>query len=299
MGKGELARVGAVLAALYLRGGPTRGPLRRARWGLVRDVLCREWPPLPRVAEVLREAGLWDEAAVAELPGIVAWGLSQVERHTALTAVDPTYPTRWLHMLGASAPPCLWATGPVPAGPFCTVVGSRRLHYSDRLFARELGAAVVSLGHNLATGGAAGADAAATCGALEAAGQGRVVHIVPTGLDRAAGPVGPTRLSASAPDADFTTGQAMERNTLLYAASAVTVVVRPRFRVGGSWHGAVAALRQRTSRVAVVGPPTDEAVSALRALGADVLEDPGRLSELIRAAEQDHSGLRLPLDQTG
>ena len=76
----------------------------------------------------------------------------------------------------------------------------------------------------------------------------------------------------------------MERNTLIYASSPLTVVVRPRFRAGGTWAGAVEAIRRRSSKTAVWGPEGDEAVEALIRLGAARMTDPLALSELFRAA---------------
>lgn len=92
----------------------------------------------------------------------------------------------------------------------------------------------------------------------------------------------------------------MERNALIYAFGRRAVVVRPRLRKGGTWHGAVDALRRRLASVFVYGD--DDAGRALVNLGArpfgriDELE--GLLSEPVVAAQPSLFGalpVREPL----
>lgn len=85
----------------------------------------------------------------------------------------------------------------------------------------------------------------------------------------------------------------MERNTLIYAASRITIVGQVRFREGGTWHGATAAMRRNltTALVRKPGPYEDESVirgaKALVALGAIFLEDPGQLEDHVLAPSVD------------
>ena len=51
-------------------------------------------------------------------------------------------------------------------------------------------------------------------------------------------------ISVCSPDEPFSTARAMERNQLIYAFGDLTVVHSARFKTGGSWHGAIKALRQ-------------------------------------------------------
>ena len=60
----------------------------------------------------------------------------------------------------------------------------------------------------------------------------------------------------------------MERNALIYAYGTHTVVIRPRYRVGGTWHGATDALRRDLGVVGVLGRRADAASEALTAIGA-------------------------------
>ena len=64
----------------------------------------------------------------------------------------------------------------------------------------------------------------------------------------------------------------MERNALIYAFGRRALVVRPRWRQGGTWHGAVDALRRRLGALGVYGD--DRAASALEGLGARLLTCP-------------------------
>jgi hypothetical protein len=51
-------------------------------------------------------------------------------------------------------------------------------------------------------------------------------------------------ISVCSPNEPFSTARAMERNQLIYAFGDLTVVHSARFKSGGSWHGAIKALRQ-------------------------------------------------------
>ena len=51
-------------------------------------------------------------------------------------------------------------------------------------------------------------------------------------------------ISVCSPNEPFSTARAMERNQLIYALGDLTVVHSARFKTGGSWHGAIKALRQ-------------------------------------------------------
>jgi len=51
-------------------------------------------------------------------------------------------------------------------------------------------------------------------------------------------------ISVCSPNEPFSTARAMERNQLIYALGDLNVVHSARFKTGGSWHGAIKALRQ-------------------------------------------------------
>ncbi|MCW5937074.1 MAG: DNA-processing protein DprA [Fimbriimonadaceae bacterium] len=268
---GERLGAEAVLAALYLRGAPHSQPRARRRWPLVRAVLLGAPGPLGSVGASLRGAGLFEEAWCLAQSGALGWGVAQVESRRCLTAASLAFPSRWESVLGDAAPPCFWVRGAWPAAPSVSVAGSRTPSPRLRALCRGLGAALLAEGRALVSGGAAGVDSLVAGATLLAGGEGRVVEILPCGLDSAPGREGACQVSLCAPGAGFSTGQAMERNLLLYAASSVSLVLGPRFRAGGSWAGATECLRRRASRLAVgagAGADGRRAAQALVALGA-------------------------------
>jgi predicted Rossmann fold nucleotide-binding protein DprA/Smf involved in DNA uptake len=84
----------------------------------------------------------------------------------------------------------------------------------------------------------------------------------------------------------------MERNTLLYAFSEITVLAHARFKEGGSWHGAVNALRRRLTHLLV---PNDGQLAhrALIALGAHPIPAAESIGASLESIKQ-MSGLNAP-----
>lgn len=288
----------AVLVALYLRGlpGVSGGPVRE--WPMVLDALRRggiEEPPASRpdaYAELLASSGLWQAAASLRVGYRWQAAVDLLAQGKAFSADDARYPARWRSRAGAS-PPALWRRPGRydPEVPLATVVGSRRLDRAAQAFARRSGEVIADSGLALLSGGAVGADRLAMRGALDHGGRG--VELLACGFHHA------PRSSAEqwslvAPGEEFSTALAMERNLLLYSGSARSLVVHARFRAGGSWHGAVAALRGRVSSVLVREAPPGEpdadfvaAQRALVALGARPLAHPDEfLSAELRDPQQ-------------
>lgn len=293
MERGERLVAASVLAGLYLRGAPFPRPLVRKRWGLVFDALCSDAPALGSVAECLRDRGLFDEALAVSAEGRLEWGLRQVEGATVLTAACPNYPFRWINVLGQAAPPAVWIAGAPPAGASVSVVGRRQLSDVESTFAVSVGSWIVESGYCLMSGGAIGADTMAASGALQAGGDGRVVVILPCGLQQANLDDQVTYLSATEPNAPFSTAAAMERNALIYASSSVTMVVKTGYKVGGTWLGATDALRRRLSRIAVRLWARDQGAEALCRLGAVPVSSKQELLFILARAEEDWSHSRL------
>ena len=221
-----------------------------------------------------------------------------------LTAEDPIYPRRWLYGLGLAAPPCLHICGVLTPGPFLGAVGCRVLSAKDERVAHDLGVDIVRSGYSLVSGGAPGADSMAAVGALHSLGvsvprmlhpatkmpssvippqvaaasaspSSVIVRILPRGLIPADAGFGGGRgvsLSLLPPGARFSRYAALERNALIYSMAEATVIVRSRFRSGGTWAGATEALRRRLGRVFIQEDQSDPAHCALRSLGASVYD---------------------------
>jgi predicted Rossmann fold nucleotide-binding protein DprA/Smf involved in DNA uptake len=146
-----------------------------------------------------------------------------------------------------------------------SVVGSRSPGTVSARFAAGLSGALARAGCALVSGGAPGIDRISAAAYVRAGG-GDLTEFWPCGLllpwsevfvraDDWFGPKAERKrriraLSAAAPHEPFSAGRAMERNGFIYATGAATVVIQARLRGGGTWHGAVSALR-RGERVMV------------------------------------------------
>ena len=142
------------------------------------------------------------------------------------------------------------------------------------------------MGCQVVSGGAVGCDTAALDAASGAS--GATISILPYGLGQFRGesPPGRVLLSLSEWEEPFSRKRAMERNLLIYAASPITIVGAARFREGGTWHGAMEAIRRRITRLAVRRTDEDDDESSRRAaralvgLGAQYLDKPSSLHRL-------------------
>lgn len=255
-----------VLSALFLRGSPYGEALSWAGWHKPMRILERHPGSFEKYIAELRREGMWQEAARLDRPGLCSWAERIVASKRVLTAIDDRYPQRWLKVLGGKAPPAIWVGGDFPQGEFVGIAGSRHPTTASLRLAREFAAHVATTGKGLVSGGAQGVDRTAARAAFRASAP--VVELLPHGISLA--PAASKRgcvLSCAAPTEPFSTLAAMERNTLLYAFSEKTLAIQPKFKEGGTWHGAASALRRRLCTV-LVNEDGTEATQALIALGA-------------------------------
>lgn len=260
-----------VLAALYLRGAPRPFALKRSGWPAIVRALRESACPLDDASAVLRGAGFWAEALALDQPGLLDWADRCWRRGQVLTAEDEAYPWR------SGGQPAFWKRGDVPRKPCTAIVGSRHLDRADQAFATASAKESVRLGFAVISGGAAGADTAA----LTAAGSPNTIALLPYGLDLQTRRKSGCLLSLCAPDEEFSTATAMERNALIYSAGEAAIVVRARFKQGGTWHGAVDALRLKRTRILVQEDAESAAHCALVALGAIPFKEPRLLEALL------------------
>lgn len=198
------------------------------------------------------------------------------------------YPPAWDARLGRRAPRTCFAMGEeaVLGRPMVGIVGSRTLDDRAVHAARSFAEASVAQGRAVASGGARGADRVAMEAALEKGGTS--VGVLASGLAKPAShpetvaclEVGRLALlSPYAPDASFTVGQAMGRNRLVYGLARCTLVVACQDGRGGTWAGALDALKLGLGPVFVwtgAGSPPEN--RALLRHGALPCEDPRRLA---------------------
>ena len=138
------------------------------------------------------------------------------------------------------------------------VVGSREVSEEGADVARRAAAEAVLHRHGVISGGAKGVDRLAMNAALDAG--GRAVGVLADSLARATRDADVRRGVAEGqlclctpynPTAGFSVANAMGRNKVIYALSQATIVVAADLDKGGTWGGAVEALRQRSAPVLV------------------------------------------------
>jgi hypothetical protein len=162
------------------------------------------------------------------------------------------------------------------------IVGSRDVDDEGSRFASDVSAEAVRLGFGVASGGARGVDQISMRAAYEAGGYSvgiladsllRTVRQPATQEALDSGRV--CLLTPYAPDAPFNTGNAMNRNRLIYSLSDASVVVASALGTGGTWNGAVECLDQRLSKLLV--RPGLAGNEALISRGGIRLDSPDRL----------------------
>ena len=256
--------IAAALAALYLRGVSPLPPTSAATRSAVLGALLRNTGP---VEARLKRGGFALEASVLGSPGVVDSAERLISKGRAITCVCPSYPPRW--RLFPWAPSALWLTGELPDTQDClTIVGSRHVAEEVLMWSADAGIIARELGLVVVNGGAEGCDTAANPD----------VEIWPCGIQVRC-PSARATLSVCPPSEPFSTAAAMERNAMLYAISRNSVAVHARLRAGGTWHGALDAIRRRSTQL-WVSDHCGDAGKALVAVGAGRLHRPDDILRL-------------------
>jgi predicted Rossmann fold nucleotide-binding protein DprA/Smf involved in DNA uptake len=273
------------------------------------------------VDELVRELGISTEDAgrivrlldrsgslALELEGLFNRGI------WAVTRVDELYPARLRDALKHQAPTVLFGAGDVRllGNAGVAIIGSRNIDEGGAAFARELGRKAVAAGLAVVSGGARGTDRLAMEGALESG--GRAFGVLADSLERVIRQLDLRQLlldgclvlvTPYAPTAGFSVGAAMGRNKVIYGLAEFGVVASSDFQTGGTWAGAVEALKAEWCPVFVresAGAPKGNA--ALIKAGAVPLPESelGAISDLaawlrehgkVRVAETDLFGMAL------
>lgn len=214
--------------------------------GLGSESLLKELAIAPELAE--RIGRLLERSArlALELESLFAKGM------WAVTKVDEGYPPRLRQKLRHQAPSVLFGAGDLSRARQggVAVVGSRNIDEPGIAFARAVGRRAALDKMAVISGGAKGSDRLAMTGALEA--EGVVVGVLADSLERTIrqpdvrdlvleGRL--TLLTPYVPTAGFSIGGAMGRNKIIYGLAECAVVVSSDFETGGTWAGAVEALK--------------------------------------------------------
>ena len=210
-------------------------------------------PPIPVVRLLaLLQRGSALALAVESWESRGLWVLSQS---------DELYPSR-LRQLGSKAPPVLYGAGDCGLlSDECqtlAVVGSRHVDESAEEFTRAVSHVCGRQEIRIVSGAAKGVDSSAIWAALEAG--GTAIGVLAESLARAAVAGGnPAALadgfmvfiSPYDPNVGFNVGNAMGRNKYIYALADAALVVSAALGTGGTWAGAIEALKRGTTPVFV------------------------------------------------
>ena len=207
-----------------------------------------------------------------------------------LTRADAAYPSRYKQKLGRSAPPIIFGIGPqefLEMGGLA-VAGSRDLEPSSEEYTTQVGEWAASSGIQIVSGAARGVDAISMTSC--SANGGRALGVVAESLIKLSTrrdfrdhiiAQRMTLVSSYDPEAGFSPAAAMGRNRWVYALADCALVVASSEGSGGTWAGAVEALKKRDVRVFVrTGNPDRPGNEALLQHGA--LPAPTDLSEMFR-----------------
>ena len=230
--------------ARQIQGSPLKQPA--ALRGQTADELARALvissDDAGRIVRLLERSG----RLALELDGLFARGMWVVTR------VDEHYPAKLRDTLEHQAPTVLFGAGDIHLlrRGGVAVIGSRNIDEPGAAFAKEIGRRTAVGGLPVVSGGARGTDRLAMEAAIEAG--GIAFGVLADSLERTIRQADLRQLllddqlvllTPYAPTAGFSVGAAMGRNKVIYGLADFAVVVSSDFQTGGTWAGAVEALK--------------------------------------------------------
>lgn len=221
-----------------------------------------------RIVRLLERSG----HLALELDGLFARGMWVVTR------MDECYPAKLRDTLKHQAPTVLFGAGGIQLlrRGGVAVVGSRNIDEPGAAFAKEVGRKTAAGGLPVVSGGARGTDRLAMEAAIETG--GIAFGVLADSLERTVRQPDLRQLllddqlvllTPYAPTAGFSVGAAMGRNKVIYGLADFAVVVSSDFQTGGTWAGAVEALKAGWCPVFVrAGAAAPKGNQELQKLGA-------------------------------
>jgi predicted Rossmann fold nucleotide-binding protein DprA/Smf involved in DNA uptake len=230
--------------ARQIQDSPLKRPAGLQGW--TASDLARELAIRPGDAE--RIAGLLDRSGrlALELEGLFSRGMWAVSR------MDEVYPKKLRDTLRHQAPTVLFGAGDIRlmSRGAIAVIGSRNIDEAGTSFAAEVGRRAAAAGSAVVSGGARGTDRLAMGAALE--GGGQALGVLADSLEKTVRQPDLRQLlldgqlalaTPYVPSAGFSVGGAMGRNKIIYGLADFAIVVSSDFQTGGTWAGAVEALK--------------------------------------------------------
>lgn len=246
-------------------------PLTLGEWNKFIDILIQNKlePSIAYTDDVikLKEFG-YDNAFIERIKMLVnrgakvAFELETYEKRgiQVITFINKNYPTLLRRELKNKKPPVLFYSGNISlAGKIgIGIVGSRDVSDSGVRFTEQLVEKAVNENIVIYSGGAKGVDITAQSVALNQG--GAVVAYIADALTSrikkkdiaqyvAEGSL--LLISDTKPEVGFSVGRAMNRNKFIYASAMGTFVVESDYNKGGTWNGAVEAIKNKWGRVFV------------------------------------------------
>ena len=245
---------------------------------------------LSRFPERMRQRVTYDRLArLLDRGGQLAFALARWTSAGVWVAsrADENYPSRYKKKLGRSAPPLVYGIGPAPLleRGGLAVVGSRKPDESSEKYTTFVGSWAASAGVQIVSGAARGVDEGSMISCVNAG--GTALGIVADSLLKlsmrrdfreAILAENLTLISSFDPDAGFSVPNAMARNRWIYALADRALVVACSEGRGGTWAGAVEALKHGVSLYVRTGNPARPGNEALVVRGA--MSAPADLDEL-------------------
>lgn len=194
-----------------------------------------------------------------------------------VSRADEAYPLRYKRKLGRLAPPIVYGVGPgnlMHRGGLA-VVGSRKPDSASETYTHHVGQWAASSGVQIVSGAASGVDEISMMSCVENG--GTAIGVVADSLLRTSTRTGFRMgilqerillLSSFDPDAGFSVGNAMGRNRWVYALADQALVVACSEGRGGTWAGAIEALKHGVRVYVKIGNPARTGNDALMKHGA-------------------------------
>lgn len=265
-----LPQVQLYLTALYLPGLARPASPTNRHWPQLLSTFLHHGADISTFPHYLARHGYHAESLCLSSTPLLDSATTVLQSDRALTPAHPGYPLRWLQILDHQAPPALWSTGPIRTSRCFAIVGGRCVPDSDLSFAAQAANQARLLGYSVISGGAMGCDSAADA----------CLTILPYGIQHHQSDL--PAISPFSPSTPFTGQLAMRRKILIYAASEATLIVRARFKQGGTWGGAQIALQRKLCQL-LVQNSSCLAHRSLIALGATPLYSPTDIQSALQA----------------
>lgn len=170
-----------------------------------------------------------------------------------ISCEDSFYPKKLKDRFGELAPPILYGCGDISLldKGGLAIVGSRNINDEIKNYTKNIGLLAANAGISIISGGARGTDKSGMFGSLE--GGGNALGVVAEKLadvvlrkENREGLMNKKLVLVSIydPFSEFSVGNAMGRNKLIYAFSDKSLVVTSELNKGGTWAGAIEQLNK-------------------------------------------------------